>query len=95
MFSIRRRRHNNGPDLNHALKSPPLDQYRVVSLSRCWPLVAIHEEIRAHGFCAELAKQSGYLAPMVAGMVDYVDQLVRERIGIPLASLVGVSQLFA
>ena len=26
--------------------------------------------------------QSGYLAPMVAGMIDYVDQLLPEQIGI-------------
>src|SRR6266478_6185850 len=66
-----------------------------VSPSRFWPLVEIHQEIRAHGFCAELAQQSDYLAPMVAGMVDYVDQLLPERIGIALASQVHVSQLFA
>jgi hypothetical protein len=32
---------------------------------------------------------------MVARMVDYVDQLVGERIGIALALLVDVTQLFA
>ena len=32
---------------------------------------------------------------MVTGMVDYVDQLLPERIGIALASQVYVSQLFA
>jgi hypothetical protein len=79
---------------NHALKSSLLDQYPVVSPSRFWPLVEIHEEIRAHGFCAELAQQSGYLAPMVARMVDYVDQLLPEQIGIALTLLVDVSLLF-
>lgn len=48
-------------------------KYPTVSPSRFWPLVEIHQEIRAHGFCADLAQQSDYLAPMVAGMVDYVD----------------------
>jgi hypothetical protein len=55
-------------------------KYPTVSPSRFWPLVEIHQETRAHGCCAELAQQSNYLAPMVAGMVDYVDQLLPERI---------------
>jgi hypothetical protein len=55
----------------------------------------MHQEIRARGFSAELTQQSCDLAAMVAGMVDYVNQLLPERIGIALASQVYVSQLFA
>ena len=66
-----------------------------VSPERFWLLVEIHQEIRAHGFGAELTQQSCYLAPMVTGMVDHVDELPPERIGIALTFLVDVSQLFA
>ncbi len=66
-----------------------------ISLRTLQLLVVVHEEIRAYGFCAELAQQSGYLVSMVTGMVDYVDQLLPERIRIVLAFLIDVSQLFA
>lgn len=55
----------------------------------------MYQEMRAHGLSGELTEESCYLAPMVRGMVDYVDQLLPERIGIALASQVYVSQLFA
>jgi len=66
-----------------------------IPLRSLWLLIVVQEEIRAYSRCAELAQQGGYLASMVTGMVDYVDQLLPERIRIRLAFLINISQLFA